>query len=296
MSLATFTIPTATILCGLAVIHAIFNGSSNRIQRLLMLVSLFLYGIFLEVIGIISGHHYYAEEAIMFFGIVPLSIPLAWVGIIYSSMIITERLNLSLGVRILTTSLLALSLDWGMDPIAVSLGLWTWKFEGGSFFGIPSFNFTGWFIISIAYLISYNLNWSREKKRFQILTIREIDNHNSTYRKIYTIFLAIPLALLLMLSIGSITLISFLYNLPLIIVIIFEILTISFISIIILIKRENLKRVILFDIVPPTILIYVAYSYLFLAMITREVFLTIHMLITGIPLVLVLIFTLRKSK
>ncbi|UCD00724.1 MAG: carotenoid biosynthesis protein [Promethearchaeota archaeon] len=44
------------------------------------------------MIGIISGHHFYAEEAVMFFGVVPLSIPLAWVGIVYSAMIIAERL------------------------------------------------------------------------------------------------------------------------------------------------------------------------------------------------------------
>lgn len=76
MVLEIFTITTAAILCGLAILHAIFEGSSNRIQRLLMLATLFIYGIFLEYIGIISGHHYYAEEAVMFFGVVPLSIQL----------------------------------------------------------------------------------------------------------------------------------------------------------------------------------------------------------------------------
>ena len=295
MVLEIFTIITATILCGLTIIHAIFDGSSNRFQRLLMVTFLFIYGIFLELIGIISGHHYYAEEAIMFFGVVPLSIPLAWVGIVYSAMIITERLQLTLWVRILTTSLIALSLDWGMDPIAVELGLWTWTYEGGSFFGIPSFNFTGWFIIPIAYLLSYNISWNKESKRVQILTISEIDNDDSLSRKIYTIFLVAPFALGLMMSIGYITLLPFFYNLPLAIVIIFEILTISFASIMIILKRQNLKQVYWFDLIPASILIYVTYSYALLGFIADQFILGIHMIITGIPLVLAFIFTLYKK-
>ena len=123
--LEIYPIITGFILCGLAVVHALFDGSTNRIQRLLMLATLFLYGILLEVIGITTGHHYYATEPIMIFGMVPLSIPLAWVGIIYSAMIIGERLELNVWERILTTTMIALSLDWGMDPIAVEMGLWT---------------------------------------------------------------------------------------------------------------------------------------------------------------------------
>ena len=295
MCLESFTIPTAAILCGLAIIHAIFDGSSNRIQRLLMLATLFIYSIFLELIGIVSGHHYYAEEAIMFFGVVPLSIPLAWVGIVYSAMIITEHLELTRWMRILTTSLIALSLDWGMDPIAVELGLWTWTYEGGSFFRIPSFNFTGWFIIPISYMISYNLNWNKERKRVQIFTIAEIDNDDSLSRKIYTIFLVVPFALGLMISMGYITLLPFFYNLPLAIVIIFEVLTVSFASIMIIFKRQNLKRVYWFDLIPAIVLIYVAFSYVLLGFIAGQIILGLHMVITVIPLLVAFIFTLRKK-
>jgi len=49
LDLEIFTITTAAILCGLAIIHAIFDGSSNR---LLMLATLFIYGIFLEFLSI----------------------------------------------------------------------------------------------------------------------------------------------------------------------------------------------------------------------------------------------------
>ncbi len=287
---------TGFILCGLAVVHALLDGSTNRIQRLLMLATLFLYGILLEAIGITTGNHYYATEPIMIFGIVPLSIPLAWVGIIYSAIIISERLKLTVWMRILTSSLIALSLDWGMDPIAVEMGLWTWTYTGGSFFGIPTFNFIGWFIIPIAYQISYNLSWIKEKKRFQILNISEIDNHDSLKRKIYTIFLVVPLGLTLMTLMGLITLIPGVYNLPVIIVIIFEILTVGVASMIIVLKRQNLKRVNWIDLIPPIILIYITYSYVFLGFMASQVILGVHILITGSPLTLALIFILLKKK
>ena len=282
------------ILFGLAILHAIFDGSTNRIQRLLMITTLFLYGILLEVIGITLGHHFYAKEPIMIFGVVPLSVSLAWVGIIYSAMIIGERLKLTLWMRILTTTTIALSLDWGMDPIAVEMGLWTWTYVGGSFFGIPSFNFIGWFIIPIAYLISYNLDWNKEKKRLKILNISEIDNHDSLSRKIYTIFLVVPLSLIFMILIGLITLIPTVYNLPLIIVIIFEILTVGFASMMIILKRQNLKRVNWVNLIPVIVLIYIAYSYAILGFIIGQAFLGLHMIITGIPFLLIIFFTLRE--
>jgi len=107
------------IMCGLAVIHALLDARENRIQRSLMLITLFAFGFMLEYMGVMSGNYVYAEEAVMILGHIPLSVTFAWVGIIYSAMLIGERLKLSLWQRILTTTLIALSLDWGMDPIAV---------------------------------------------------------------------------------------------------------------------------------------------------------------------------------
>jgi putative membrane protein len=129
------------ILTALAVVHALIDAKKNRIQRLLMLGTIFLFAAFVELIGVITGIFSYAPELIMILDRVPISITLSWVGIIYSSMIISERLKLSLWQRILTTTLIALSLDWGMDPIAVESGAWT--FGGGEYFNIPAFNFFG---------------------------------------------------------------------------------------------------------------------------------------------------------
>ncbi|MFX1358143.1 MAG: carotenoid biosynthesis protein [Promethearchaeota archaeon] len=284
------------ILFILAFIHALFDGKHNLVQRVLMLATLFFYGILLEYIGIISGHHYYAVEPIMILGVVPLSIPLAWVGIIYSAMIIGERLELSLWNRILTTTLLALSLDWGMDPIAVELGLWTWTHEGGSFFGVPSFNFIGWFFIPVAYLIAYNLHWNKERNKIELLSISEIDNHVSLKRRLYTLFFVIPIALGFLILIGLITTIPIIYNLPFVIVVIWEILTIVYTSWMVLRNRDKLYRKFWYDLIPPIIILYIGYSYAVLGFSIGQLMLGIFMCITPIPLLLVLIFNLLNGR
>ena len=110
------------IMCGLAIIHALFDARENRVQRFLMLITLFAFGFLLEYNGVVSGNYVYGSEPVMLLGVIPLSVTFAWVGIIYSAMIIGERLKLPLWQRILTTTLITLSLDWGMDPIAVELG------------------------------------------------------------------------------------------------------------------------------------------------------------------------------
>ncbi len=77
-------------------VHALLNGQENRVQRILMLITLFLYGASLEYLGVVLGNYYYVTEAIMLLEVIPLSITLAWVGIIYSAMIIGESLKLPL--------------------------------------------------------------------------------------------------------------------------------------------------------------------------------------------------------
>jgi uncharacterized membrane protein len=277
------------ILFILAFIHAYFDGKNNRVQRILMLITLFFYGILLEYIGIISGHHFYAVEPIMILEVVPLSIPLTWVGIIYSAMIIGERLELSLWNRILTTTLIALSLDWGMDPIAVEVGLWTWVHEGGSFFGVPSFNFIGWFFIPIAYLVAYNLHWNKERNKLELLSINQIDKHVSLKRRLYTLFLVIPIALGFLILIGLITIIPIIYNLPFVIVVIWEVFTIVYASWMVVRNRDKLYRKFWYDLIPSIIILYIGYSYAVLGFSIGQLILGIFMCITPIPLLLVFI-------
>lgn len=284
------------VLCALAIIHAIEDSSENRMQRIFMLVTLFAYGFLLEYLGVISGNYHYATFAVMLLGVIPLPVTFAWVGIIYSVMIIGERLELPVWQRILTTTLIALSLDWGMDPVAVEIGAWTWTFKGAPYYGVPSFNFVGWFFIPIAYLIPYGLNWNSEEKKLSLLNIAEIDNENSLRRKLYTLLGVIPIAIGILFIVGIFTSIPIVYNMPLIPIIIWAVLTVVIASGTIIWKRENLNHTQWFDVLPPTVLIYIGLNYAFYGFLAGRADLGFLMLLTGIPLWLAFIFTLQKPK
>ncbi len=284
------------IMCGLAIIHALLDARENRVQRLLMLITLFVFGFLLEYNGVVSGNYIYASEPVMLLGIIPLSVTFAWVGIIYSAILIGERLKLPLWQRILTTTLITLSLDWGMDPIAVELGAWTWSFSGGDYFGIPGFNFIGWFFIPIAYLIPYELSWNKESKKLKLLTINEIDGNKSLGRKLYTCLVVVPIAMGILIIVGLICRIQFIYDLHWIILWIWMFFTVIFAAGTIVWKRFNLKRTKWFDLIPPAILLFISYFYISYSLLLGLFNLSLLMIFTTIPILLAFIFSLLKKR
>ena len=285
---------TGYILTGLSIVHALMDAKKNRVQRILMLTTIFIFAAFLELIGVITGVFSYAIELIMILDRVPLSITLSWVGIIYSSMIIAERLKLPIWQRILTTTLIALSLDWGMDPIAVESG--AWMFGGGEYFNIPAFNFFGWFFIPIAYLVPYGLSWVKGSKKLKLLYVAEVEARRSLLRRLYTVLLVVPIGLGILTLVGMLTRIPFVFNLPLEFLVVWAIFTIVWASGIIIWKKENLKRTKWFDLIPPSSLLVIAYFYAISSFILSFFILGLLMLITALPFLFAFIFTLRKNR
>jgi len=280
---------------GLAVIHAMVEAKNNRLQRSLMLLTLFVYGFLLEYMGVMSGNYDYASEPIMLFEVIPLSVTFSWVGIIYSVMLVGDRLEVSPWIRILASTLIALSLDWGMDPIAVELGAWTWNFEG-DYFGIPAFNFIGWFFIPIAYLVPYELNWDKESHQVQLLTINQIDSHDSWMRRLYTLFIIVSVAAGILILVGIITRVPFLFYLNLPIMVIWVIVTVIFSTAVVLWKRKNLRRKFWFDMLPPIILVLLVINFTFYGFLIARFDLAVLMLLTSIPLWAILGFTIIKDR
>lgn len=277
------------IMLILALIHALYDAKNNRIQRLLMLITLFIYGFLLEYLGVSAGNYTYASETIMLFEIIPLSVTCAWVGIIYSIMLIGDFLELSPLMRIITTTLIALSIDWGMDPIAVELGAWTWTIEG-QYYGIPGFNFIGWFFIPIAYLLPYEIVWNKEVKKVQLLTIKQIDDHQTLTRKLYTLLVIVPIAVGFLILVGIISRIPILYNMNVIVLSIWAILTVVISAAIISWKRKNLNRKKWYELIPPIILLLLAVLYTFYGFFIGRIDLGFLMLLTGIPIWLIFSF------
>jgi hypothetical protein len=292
-------IPTLVgyILFILAAWHAWLDARKNRPQRMLMLFSLFLFGTVIEWVGVTSGNYAYPREPFINIGVVPMSVSLAWVGIIYSVMVIAERLNLPWFLRILATTLIAITLDWGMGPIAVHIRAWSWSSEG-AYFSVPGFNFIGWFFIPIAFLIAYGLGWDREHRVLRLKNICEIDADRSRTRKLYTILGVVPLSLVfLMVATQPLANVPILYNLPLLPLIVWAILSVAGASGLIIARRDRLSLSHSFDLIPPAILTFIGLNYTFFGFITGRVDLGSIMLGTGLPLWLAMIFTsIRRKK
>ncbi|MFZ6028542.1 MAG: carotenoid biosynthesis protein [Chloroflexota bacterium] len=283
------------ILFGLAACHAWLDAPRNRLQRILLLLTLLGFGTLIEYMGVSSGGYTYPREPWINLGVVPLSVSLAWVGIIYSVLILAERLELPTPLRILATTLIAISLDWGMDPVAVYIGAWKWH-SGGSYFGVPVFNFVGWFFIPIAYLIAYGLAWNRTSQRPRLLNIHQVDAEHSWGRKLYTLLGVLPVAIVLLrVTTQPFILIEGIAALPLVVMVIWAVLCVAGATAILLWRGTRLRRSCWFDLLPPCTLAYIGLSYAFFGFTAGRVDLGLLMLATGIPLWLALLFTLPKQ-
>lgn len=80
---------------------------------------------------------------------VPLWVPIGWGAIIYVTMRTSDRLLSQWWLRPLLDGLLALNIDFALDPIAANNGWWKWNSlaAGEGFFGIPGGNFMAWFVV-----------------------------------------------------------------------------------------------------------------------------------------------------
>ncbi|MBM7647883.1 putative membrane protein [Bacillus ectoiniformans] len=100
--------------------------------------------------GLIFGHYYYEKDfGLQLFG-VPFTIGFAWIMVIATGLAITLSAPASLGRRIIyypfIASLLAVSMDLIIDPVAFVLKqYWIWE-GGGLYYDIPFKNFAGWFM------------------------------------------------------------------------------------------------------------------------------------------------------
>jgi len=61
--------------------------------------------------------------------------------------------SLKLGV---STGLIGVMYDLFTDPVDTALKVWTWSYEG-AWFGVPTGNFIGWFIILASVITEYTL-------------------------------------------------------------------------------------------------------------------------------------------
>ncbi|CQR48390.1 hypothetical protein BN1058_02758 [Paraliobacillus sp. PM-2] len=81
---------------------------------------------------------------------VPITISLAWVGVLLNSLYVANQK--SKHMRALETGIWIVVLDLILDPVAEASMFWEWN-GSGAYFGIPLSNFITWFIIGA--ILSY---------------------------------------------------------------------------------------------------------------------------------------------
>lgn len=133
---------------------------------LLTLLAGMVYGLILEALNMKAFHAYtYGDFLVMLPGDLPLVIGVSWGLIIYAAMLTAAALGVVWWIRPFIIALLALMIDFALDPVAANQGLcmWIWApTEKAFFFGVPPDNFFGWFFVAFG----FSLFWYILERKF----------------------------------------------------------------------------------------------------------------------------------
>lgn len=120
----------------------------------LVIVPLFiLFIIFIESMGVLTGFPYgsfYYTDQLGFkvFGIIPWTVPLAFIPLLLGTFAIASRLTRKSWKIILISALLLVMYDLVFDPSLVLLNIWVWT-RPGCYYGVPLTNYLGWFLTGL---------------------------------------------------------------------------------------------------------------------------------------------------
>lgn len=147
-------------------LHASQRGGWKR--ALLLLGLTFVVSLTFESVGVAIGliygpYHYSDRLGLLFLGLVPFLIHIAWFMMMYPSLVIAERLipaRVPGWKRTLAAAavggLVMTAWDVIMDPVMTAGGHWIWEVDG-AFFGIPLQNFWGWWLTTFSTFALYFL-------------------------------------------------------------------------------------------------------------------------------------------
>jgi putative membrane protein len=130
----------------------------NRAGVILLIFSIL--SIIVEGVAVVTGFPYggfsYPETlGYKVLGLVPWSVPLAYVPFLLGSATLASQLFDSSWLRFgFGSSIILLAVDLVVDPAAVSAGLWAYT-NAGAYFGVPLNNFMGWLLTGFVYSVLF---------------------------------------------------------------------------------------------------------------------------------------------
>lgn len=119
--------------------------------HVVVIVLIALAGYLVEVVGVLTGdvfgeYSYGRALGFMLFD-TPLMIGINWIMLVYCFHTLLEAYRWGWPVKVLAGASLMVVYDVIMEPVAISLDMWSWG--GGD---IPLQNYVAWFIISLVFL------------------------------------------------------------------------------------------------------------------------------------------------
>ncbi len=106
-----------------------------------------VYGLLIELMFVhFAGGYEYGSFLVMISG-APLWVAAGWGVIMYGILRAVRELDVAEWSKPAAAGLMAVSLDFALDPIAEALGWWHWKRPDPGFFEVSYDNFVGWLLI-----------------------------------------------------------------------------------------------------------------------------------------------------
>jgi putative membrane protein len=141
------------------VISAVFlwtNHREKKIEIVLFSAFVFLLGYLIEFIGVkygfVFGQYRYGQTLGPKLFSVPVIIGLNWLLVMYCVASLTESLRTSVIIKVIIASLLALAMDWLIEPVAMRFDFWNWQNNV-----VPFQNYVGWFVTSVIMQSAYHI-------------------------------------------------------------------------------------------------------------------------------------------
>ena len=137
------------------------SDGKTRTFRVLELFGFIVYAGLFENIGVIVNTYNYSLDRLVMVGVVPLSLLMFEAATFYAALRFAEAMQFPKWVRPIVVAFLGVLQDLTIDPAAVFdthlvngvlEGRWNWtNHYEEMLFGIPFFNYTGWFLLMFYY-------------------------------------------------------------------------------------------------------------------------------------------------